>query len=57
MSLRTSFIHNFEELAECFLTHFVGNMKGKRHFTHLSTVKQAESENLKAFIAWWQKEV
>lgn len=39
MSLPSGSIHNFEGLVEGFLTHFVGSMRSKRHFTHLTTVK------------------
>lgn len=57
MSLPPSSIHSFEDLAECFRTHFASSMKAKNHLAHLSTVKQGESEALRAFIARWQKEV
>lgn len=57
MNLPPSSVHNFEGLAESFLIHFAGSMREKKHFTHLTTVKQGDNKSLKSFITRWQKEV
>lgn len=51
MSLPPSSIYSFEDLAECFLTHFADSMEAKRHFTHLSTIKQGENESMRSFTS------
>lgn len=44
LSVPTYSIDKFETLADCFLIYFTSGLKVKKHFTHLSTVKQNEGE-------------
>lgn len=57
MPLLPRSVYNFEEFIELFLTHFAGNMKAKKHFTHPYMVRQGNDETLWSFIAQWQTKV
>ncbi|XP_019178352.1 PREDICTED: uncharacterized protein LOC109173566 [Ipomoea nil] len=50
-------IHNFEELADRFMSHYAANIKPQRDLTHLGDVHQEEGESLKTYLARWQKEI
>ncbi|XP_019198957.1 PREDICTED: uncharacterized protein LOC109192711 [Ipomoea nil] len=50
-------IHNFEELADCFMSHYAANIKPQKDLTHLGDVHQEEGESLKAYLVRWQKEI
>ncbi|XP_019188934.1 PREDICTED: uncharacterized protein LOC109183296 [Ipomoea nil] len=50
-------IHNFEELADRFMSHYAANIKQQKDLTHLGDVHQEEGESLKTYLARWQKEI
>ncbi|XP_019181992.1 PREDICTED: uncharacterized protein LOC109177146 [Ipomoea nil] len=47
-------IHNFEELADRFMSHYAANIKPQKD---LENVHQDEGESLKTYLARWQKEI
>lgn len=55
-SLTPGFIGSFDELAHLFLTHFVASRRRRRLAAFLLTVKHREDENLKAYLARFNKE-
>ncbi|XP_019150178.1 PREDICTED: uncharacterized protein LOC109146985 [Ipomoea nil] len=50
-------IHNFEELANRFMSHCAANIKPQKDLTHLGDVHQEEGESLKTYLVRWQKEI
>ncbi|XP_019159714.1 PREDICTED: uncharacterized protein LOC109156332 [Ipomoea nil] len=50
-------IHNFEELADRFMSHYAANIKPQKDLTHLGDIRQDEGESLKTYLARWQKEI
>ncbi|XP_019150582.1 PREDICTED: uncharacterized protein LOC109147379 [Ipomoea nil] len=50
-------IHNFEGLADRFMSHYAANIKPQKDLTHLGDVHQEEGESLKTYLARWQKEI
>ncbi|XP_019150581.1 PREDICTED: uncharacterized protein LOC109147378 [Ipomoea nil] len=50
-------IHNFEELADRFTSHYAANIKPQKDLTHLGDIHQEEGESLKTYLARWQKEI
>ncbi|XP_042944579.1 uncharacterized protein LOC122278456 [Carya illinoinensis] len=55
-TLRPRSIDNFEELAKQFLTQFMPSRRRRHPAAYLLTVKQREDENLKAYLAHFNKE-
>ncbi|VFQ67107.1 unnamed protein product [Cuscuta campestris] len=49
-------IRKWDELRLRFLEHFAGNCRPKKHFTHLTSVRQKHRESLKNFLIRWRKE-
>ncbi|XP_019179508.1 PREDICTED: uncharacterized protein LOC109174703 [Ipomoea nil] len=55
-SLKGGTVDSFHDLAVKFITHFMRGRKIRKHFTHLTTVKQGVGESLTDFLARWRAE-
>jgi hypothetical protein len=51
-----NFIGTFEDLAQIFLTHFLGSWERKKPFGYLLTLHQWEGEGLKEFMVQFNTE-
>ncbi|XP_019177678.1 PREDICTED: uncharacterized protein LOC109172889 [Ipomoea nil] len=55
-SLKGGTVDSFHDLAVKFITHFMMGRKIRKHFTHLTTVKQGVGESLTDFLVRWRAE-
>lgn len=55
-NLKGNSIDSFHDLAVKFITRFMRAMKGRKHFMHLTTMKQGVDESLTEFLVRWRTE-
>ena len=54
--LPTSSVHNFKQLSNAFLRHFIGGQRPKRSADYLLTIRQGEKEILRLYVKRFTRE-